>query len=80
MPILIKLVLYILAFGQVAVLFASAIGLGCWLLIVCVRAIAWRFTTDPGSSANQESPVVPPPESLRFLSAHSRVEARFNPS
>jgi hypothetical protein len=52
MPILIKLVLYILAFGQVAVLFASAIGLVCWLLIVCVRAIAWRFTTDPGNSAN----------------------------
>ena len=40
MTILIKPFLYLIAFGPLAVLFASAIGLACWLLIVCVRAIS----------------------------------------
>ena len=39
MPILIKPFLYVIAFRPIAVLFASAIGLVCWLLIMCVRAI-----------------------------------------
>ena len=44
MPILIKPFLYLIVFGQVAVLFASVFGLACWLLMVCVRAIAWLAT------------------------------------
>ena len=40
MPILVKPFLFLIAFGPLAVLFASAIGLACWLLIVCVRAIS----------------------------------------
>jgi hypothetical protein len=41
MPILIKPILYLLAFGQTAVLFAGVFGLACLLLMTCVRAIAW---------------------------------------
>jgi hypothetical protein len=41
MPILIKPFLYLLAFGQAAVLFAVVFGLACLLLMTCVRAIAW---------------------------------------
>jgi hypothetical protein len=42
MPILIKPLLFLLAFGHVAVLFASVVGLAGWLLLMmCVRAIAW---------------------------------------
>ena len=45
MPILIKPFLYLVAFGPLAVLFASVFGLACWLLMVCVRAISLaRFT------------------------------------
>src|SRR5262245_13173051 len=53
-PILIKPFLYVIAFRPIAVLFASAIGLVCWLLIMCVRAIAWLPTTGqrPRNSAN----------------------------
>jgi hypothetical protein len=40
MTILIKPFLYLIAFGPLAVLFASVFGLACWLLIVCVRAIS----------------------------------------
>jgi hypothetical protein len=40
MTILIKPFLYLIAFGPLAVLFASVFGLACWLLMVCVRAIA----------------------------------------
>jgi len=40
MTILIKPFLYLIAFGPLAVLFASVFGLACWLLTVCVRAIA----------------------------------------
>jgi hypothetical protein len=36
MPILIKPFLFLIAFGPIAVLFASVIGLACWLLMVCV--------------------------------------------
>ena len=39
--IVIKLFLYVTAFGPMAVLFASVIGLACGLLTMCVRAIAW---------------------------------------
>jgi hypothetical protein len=45
--ILIKSFLYLMAFGQPTVLFVSTIGLVCWLLMKCVRAIAWSFTTGP---------------------------------
>ena len=38
--IVIKLFLYVTAFGPMAVLFASVIGLACWLLMVCVRAFS----------------------------------------
>jgi hypothetical protein len=38
--ILIKPLLYLMVLGQVAVLFASTIGLISWLLMKCVRAIA----------------------------------------
>jgi uncharacterized membrane protein YedE/YeeE len=38
MTILIKPFLYLIAFGPMAVLFGSAIGLAGWLLMMCVRA------------------------------------------
>jgi len=40
MTILIEPFLYLIAFGPLAVLFASVFGLACWLLTVCVRAIS----------------------------------------
>jgi len=43
MHVLVKPFLYLLAFGQAAVLLGSAFGLVCWLLTMCVRAIS-RFT------------------------------------
>ena len=45
MPILIKPFLYLIVFGQIGVLLASVFGLACWLLTMCVRAIAWLPTT-----------------------------------
>jgi hypothetical protein len=39
MPILIKPFLFLLAFGQAAILFASVIGLTGWLLTMLARAI-----------------------------------------
>jgi hypothetical protein len=47
MPILIKPFLFLIAFGQVAILFASFVGLAGWLLTMCVRAIAWLRPRDP---------------------------------
>ena len=41
MTILIKPFLFLIAFGPMAVLFASVIGLACGLLTMCVRAVAW---------------------------------------
>ena len=41
MTILIKPFLFLIAFGPLAVLFASVVGLACLLLMTCVRAIAW---------------------------------------
>jgi len=41
MPILIKPLLFLIAFGPMAVLFASVVGLACGLLMMCARAIAW---------------------------------------
>src|SRR5262245_2893286 len=47
MPILVKPFLYLIAFGQAAVLFASVFGLACWLLTICVRAVS--SLADPAS-------------------------------
>jgi hypothetical protein len=50
MPILIKPLLFLLAFGHVAILLASVVGLAGWLLVMmCVRVIAWLR---PCNSAN----------------------------
>ena len=49
--ILIKPLLYLMAFGQAAVLFASAIGLACGLLMRSVRASAWLLTRAEGPAA-----------------------------
>jgi hypothetical protein len=48
MPILIKPLLFLIAFGPMAVLFASVVGLACLLLMTCVRAIEWlpRIATE----------------------------------
>jgi hypothetical protein len=58
MPILIKPFLFLIAFGPLAVLFASVFGLTCLLLMTCVRAIAWLVTIDQrlGNSANVHRP------------------------
>jgi len=58
MPILIKPFLFLIAFGPLAVLFASAFGLACLLLIMCVRAIAWlpRVATELLNAANPTEP------------------------
>jgi hypothetical protein len=54
MPILIKPFLFLVAFGPIAVLFASAFGLACLLMMTCVRAIAWLVTIGQrlGNAAN----------------------------
>jgi hypothetical protein len=41
MPILIKSLLFLTAFGPMAALFASVVGMAGWLLMMCARAIAW---------------------------------------
>jgi len=41
MPILIKPFLYLIAFGPLAILFATVFGLACWLLMVCVQGFTW---------------------------------------
>jgi hypothetical protein len=48
MPILIKPLLFLTVFGEVAILFASVFGLVGWLLMICVRAIGWlpRIATE----------------------------------
>jgi hypothetical protein len=53
-PILIKPFLFLIAFGPMAVLFASIVALACLLLMTCVQAIAWLATMGPRSrnSAN----------------------------
>ena len=58
MTILIKPFLFLIAFGPMAVLFASVIGLACGLLTMCVRAIAWLVTIGQrlGNSANVHRP------------------------
>ena len=50
MLVLIKPFLYLLAFGQTAVLFAGVFGLVCLLLMTCVRAIAWLVTIGAGAT------------------------------
>jgi hypothetical protein len=60
MPILIKPFLYIFAFGQAVVLFASVIGLAYWLLIICVRAIVRRIhRLRQGQSGQDQHGVAP---------------------
>ena len=58
MPILIKPFLFLVAFGPLAVLFASVFGLACLLLMTCVRAIACLVIIGQrlGNSANVPSP------------------------
>ena len=54
MTILIKPFLFLIAFGPLAVLFASVFGLACLLLMTCGRTIAWLVTVGQGlgNSAN----------------------------
>ena len=77
MPILIKPFLYVIAFRPIAVLFASAIGLVCWLLIMCVRAIAWLPTTGqrPRNSANLPRRRTSSPAPMRLRSMRSIATA-----
>jgi hypothetical protein len=56
--ILIKPFLYLIAFGPLAVLFASVFGLACWLLMVCVRAISLASFTWLQVSARPAGPVL----------------------
>ena len=64
MTILIKPFLFLTAFGPMAVLFASVIGLACGLLTMCVRAIAWLVTIGQrlGNSANVPRLYLRPPQ------------------
>jgi hypothetical protein len=70
--IVIKLFLYLTAFGPMAVLFASVIGLACGLLMVCVRAIAWLVTIGQrlGNSANVPKLHLRPPKQQPKLLQH----------
>jgi hypothetical protein len=58
MPILIKPLLFLIAFGPIAVLFASVFALACLLLMTCVRAIAWlpRAATELLNAVNPIEP------------------------
>ena len=58
MPLLIKPLLFLVAFGPVAALFASVVGLACLLLMTCGRWIAWLATMGqrPRNSANLPRP------------------------
>jgi hypothetical protein len=61
MPILIKPFLFLIAFGPMAVLFASVFGLACLLLMTCVRAIAWLRPRNPADVPRlhlQPSPII----------------------
>ena len=61
MPIHIKPFLYLIVFGQIAVLFASVFGLAGWLLMICVRAIGWlrpRNAADVPRLHLQPSPTI----------------------
>jgi hypothetical protein len=72
--IVIKLFLYLTAFGPMAVLFASVIGLACGLLTMCVRAIAWLVTIGqrPRNSAKVPRPYLPPRLILNKSLQHQR--------
>ena len=59
MPILLKPFLFLVAFGPLAVLFASAFGLACWLLTVCVRAISLAGFTWLSADAGEQRPLGP---------------------
>jgi len=68
--ILIKPFLFLIAFGPIAVLFASVIGLACWLLMMCVRAIGWLSTTGPRPRNSANLPrlhLVPPQQQPKLL-------------
>jgi hypothetical protein len=58
MLILIKPLLFLIAFGPLAVLFISVFGLACLLLMTCVRATAWLVTVGQrlGNAANVPRP------------------------
>jgi hypothetical protein len=58
MPILVKPFLFLIAFGPLAVLFASVFGLACLLLMTCVRAIAWlpKAATELLNAVNPTEP------------------------
>jgi len=62
MRILIKPFLYLVAFGPLAILFASVFGLACWLLMVCVRAISLASFTWPRMSAGSARLLEPMPQ------------------
>jgi len=51
-------ILFLIAFGPLAVLFASVFGLACLLLMTCVRAIAWlpRAATELLNAVNPSEP------------------------
>ena len=70
--IVIKLFLYLTAFGPMAVLFASVIGLACGTM--CVRAIAWLVTIGQrlGNSVNVPRLYLRPPQQQPKLLQHQR--------
>jgi hypothetical protein len=71
MPILIKPLLFLIAFGPMAVLFASVIALACGLLALCVRAI--RLLLNVVTSTEPERPVPRP-----YLQPHRLVHKVLN--
>jgi len=72
--IVIKLFLYLTAFGPMAVLFASVVGLACALLTMCVRAIAWVVTIGqrPRNSENVPRPYLQPSPIINKSLQHQR--------
>ena len=67
MTILIEPFLYLIAFGPLAVLFASVFGLACWLLTVCVRAISLASFTWLQVSARSAGRYLHQPTPRRYL-------------
>jgi len=65
--IVIKLFLYLTAFGPMAVLFASVIGLACGLLTMCVRAISLASFTWLQVSARSAGRYLHQPTPRRYL-------------
>ena len=63
MPILIRPLLFLVAFAPMAVLFASIVGLAGWLLMMCARAIARLVAATETllNAANSSEPERPVP-------------------